>query len=114
MGRGGGYNVSNQVRFTFVPAWPGPDKTAFDALIGIDLGNNVAFILYIIVVVTFVNIYSVRLSATFFTWLSSVKILIFVFIISLGVWKLIERGMCVCVCVPAGRIDQSTTILRIN
>ena len=47
----------------------------------------------IVVVLTMVNVYSVKASAWLLTWLSSIKTLALAFIIVLGVWKLIENGI---------------------
>ena len=45
-----------------------------------------------LVLITIVSIYSVRLSASLLTWLSFLKIVAIVFVIILGMWKLIQRG----------------------
>ncbi len=39
-----------------------------------------------------VNLYSVRIAARLLNWLSSMKLLALVFVIILGVWKLIQHG----------------------
>ena len=51
---------------------------------------------YILVVITIVNVYSMRLSAGLLTWLSSLKILAIAFVVILGMWKLIQRGNVFC------------------
>ncbi len=46
------------------------------------------------VLMTIVNLYSVKVAAKALTWLSSIKFLVFAFIIIIGVWKLIQNSMC--------------------
>ena len=44
------------------------------------------------VLLTIVNVYSVKVVAKLLTWLSSLKFLAFAFIVILGIWKLIQHG----------------------
>ena len=44
------------------------------------------------VLLTIVNVYSVKLVTRLLNWLSSLKFLAYAFLVVLGIWKLIERG----------------------
>ena len=50
------------------------------------------FLCFFAVILTIVNVYSVRLSAALLTWLSFFKILVIAFVIILGTWKLSQQG----------------------
>ena len=50
------------------------------------------FVGFFAVILTIVNVYSVRLSAALLTWLSFFKILVIAFVIILGTWKLSQQG----------------------